>query len=218
MSTATSKMGLTKPAGTDPMARSVLNTNLETLDTLIPVKTCTAATRPGAPFVGQLIFETDTGRMLLWNSVKWQILTKKPACQVYLTANELFTQSGLKVPWDAESYDTDGFWAATPNPTRLTIPTGLGGVYLVSFKMRLAEAMGDFEFLEMGILKNGAAQSVVMRSIVTDNDHFHGQTIQYIDSCVAGDYFEAWIDQNTATNHNLNSGVNLCSFNITYLM
>lgn len=35
------------------------------------------------------------------------------------------------VSFDTEDYDTDGFFAGG-NPTRLTIPSGLGGTYIVS--------------------------------------------------------------------------------------
>ena len=32
---------------------------------------CTSSTRPSAPYVGQLIFETDTNRLSVWNGSSW---------------------------------------------------------------------------------------------------------------------------------------------------
>lgn len=36
---------------------------------------CTSSTRPAAPFQGQVIYETDTGRTLVWNSTAWVFLS-----------------------------------------------------------------------------------------------------------------------------------------------
>jgi hypothetical protein len=36
-----------------------------------PPTTCTSTTRPTSPFVGQLIFETDTDRSWSWNGAVW---------------------------------------------------------------------------------------------------------------------------------------------------
>jgi hypothetical protein len=37
------------------------------------------------------------------------------------------------ITWDTEDYDTNGFWASSPNATRITIPSGKGGKYLFNF-------------------------------------------------------------------------------------
>ena len=34
---------------------------------------CTSTTRPASPYTGQVIFETDTNRMLVWNTTAWVI-------------------------------------------------------------------------------------------------------------------------------------------------
>lgn len=34
---------------------------------------CTSSTRPATPYEGQVIFETDTDRMLIWNGTTWVI-------------------------------------------------------------------------------------------------------------------------------------------------
>ena len=39
---------------------------------------CTSATRPASPYTGQVIFETDTNRMLVWNTTAW-VMPNSPA-------------------------------------------------------------------------------------------------------------------------------------------
>ena len=40
---------------------------------------CTSSTRPTAPFIGQMIFETDTFVMNFWNGTAWQGAVSAPA-------------------------------------------------------------------------------------------------------------------------------------------
>jgi len=32
---------------------------------------CTSSTRPASPFEGQMIYETDTDKVLVWNGTDW---------------------------------------------------------------------------------------------------------------------------------------------------
>lgn len=40
-------------------------------DTIIKPGVCTSTTRPASPYDGQVIYETDTDRCLVWNSTGW---------------------------------------------------------------------------------------------------------------------------------------------------
>ncbi len=35
---------------------------------------CTSTTRPSAPYEGQMIFETDTNRVLVWDNAAWVMI------------------------------------------------------------------------------------------------------------------------------------------------
>ena len=35
---------------------------------------CTSTTRPASPFDGQVIYETDTDRAMVWNGTSWVVL------------------------------------------------------------------------------------------------------------------------------------------------
>lgn len=49
---------------------------------------CTITTRPASPFDGQVIYETDTDRAMVWNGTSWVVLstgTANPVGLVYIT-------------------------------------------------------------------------------------------------------------------------------------
>jgi hypothetical protein len=79
LSTATTKMQLLKadPAELVDVVAHVDNA-FDKLDLLLPTQLVTSLTRPGAPFNGQLIKETDTGAILQWDlaSATWIALVQ----------------------------------------------------------------------------------------------------------------------------------------------
>lgn len=77
MSSLTTRLGLYKPdsAGTEFVnVVTDLNNNFDSLDAKIGAFACTSATRPGSPYNGQMIRETDTGKVYLWDGASWKQL------------------------------------------------------------------------------------------------------------------------------------------------
>jgi hypothetical protein len=74
MSTLTTRLGLLKPAGSDPFLRTDFNTTWDTLDNHPGVFVCTSGSRPswGVDQDGLLIFETDTSRLMQWDGDSWE--------------------------------------------------------------------------------------------------------------------------------------------------
>jgi hypothetical protein len=72
-STQTSRLKLFKPtAGSnEPFRASDFNGNMDAIDAQIGAWVCTSTTRPSAPFIGQTIFETDTGYFRSWSGTFW---------------------------------------------------------------------------------------------------------------------------------------------------
>lgn len=72
--TPTPRLGLAKPDPNpttgDFLDVTVLNANADKLDTAAGAFPCTAGTRPGSPWHGMLIRETDTRRVLVWNATQ----------------------------------------------------------------------------------------------------------------------------------------------------
>lgn len=66
MATTTSRLALTKPAGTDSVDIAVLNGNADKIDAAIGAKICTSGTRPSTPYDGQVIYETDTSKAFVY--------------------------------------------------------------------------------------------------------------------------------------------------------
>jgi len=60
---------------------------------------CTSATRPSVPYIGQLIFETDTSRLAVWTGSAWQYETAAagPPGLVYVTGASFTTSSAVNV-------------------------------------------------------------------------------------------------------------------------
>lgn len=68
----TSRLQLKKPLIGEDALVSDLNENFDKLDAQAAgPKICTSVTRPGTPYQGQQILETDTNNFLYWNGTRW---------------------------------------------------------------------------------------------------------------------------------------------------
>lgn len=91
-STNTPRFGLNKPTpGTaEPVGSGAnLNSNMDKIDAQLGSFVCTSSTRPGAPVAGQMIFETDTQAVRVWDAVnsKW-LLVNPISASNYVSASE----------------------------------------------------------------------------------------------------------------------------------
>lgn len=120
MSTSTARLGLLKPDATDFVnVVTQLSGNLQIIDTNIYTFPCLSSARPGAPFQGMLIYETDTGLIYVWSGAAWTIVTRK-----YQQATDVAT---------AET-TTGGSYAdlATAGPALSNIPLIAGVTYKIT--------------------------------------------------------------------------------------
>lgn len=102
MSTLTPNFGLTQwiggpPGVGDPISRAELNANFLAIDTLAHAVVCTSATRPGSPYAGQVIYETDTRLAYIRNTANtaWLLIGGIPS--VSSTATVLSPYTGQVV-------------------------------------------------------------------------------------------------------------------------
>lgn len=82
----TTRLGLNKP-DSDPITGDdvdvdILNANFDELDAVVSFTVCTSTARPAAPFAGQAILETDTGKMYVWGGSGWLPLLGSGVSQV----------------------------------------------------------------------------------------------------------------------------------------
>lgn len=93
---------------------------------------------------------------------------------------------------NAENFDTDGFHSTSSNTSRITIPTGKGGKYLVTAKIAMqASAIGT---RYCSIYKNGS--NVGAASFVPTVGTF-SFGFSYVETAVATDYFELYTYQDS---------------------
>ena len=86
MATTTTRLALTKPAGTDVVDIDVLNANADKIDANIGYVVCTSTTRPASPYSGMVILETDTGFVLTYQGGSWKS-SKGVILQIQRTQN-----------------------------------------------------------------------------------------------------------------------------------
>ena len=105
-------------------------------DTTVQVTTSSA--RPSSPTEGMLIYETDTDRVMVYDGTSWVRFAQsatagRTGCTVRKTTNSgaMTSGSSYSTSFDTEDFDPDGF-TTVPSGT-ITIPSGLGGLYMVSY-------------------------------------------------------------------------------------
>ena len=77
----------------------------------------------------------------------------------HLTSESFTVTTSAVVPLGAEIYDTDNFHSTTTNNSRLIVPAGLAGVYLVSAHLTLAYGGTIPQHVDIHVRINGAADS-----------------------------------------------------------
>jgi hypothetical protein len=137
-------------------------------------------------------------------------------CQVYLTSNlSLANNTGVIVSWTAENFDTDGFHDLSTNTSRLTVPAGKGGKYLVS-------AMGVYAANATGwrataLRLNGTTYMGESAASVCGSGTNQGTTVVAILNLSDGDYIEVDVSQTSGGSLNLASGTNQSKFSMSFL-
>ena len=103
------------------------------------------------------------------------------------------------VTFQYETYDTDGFYATSPNPTRVTIPTGKGGYYLCIGQIHWGTSATGFRTCSLRI--NGT-DTRTQTEIGTSS---RGSSVYAVDilSLSAGDYIEVMGVQTSGGNLNV---------------
>jgi hypothetical protein len=119
LATSTTRLGLTKPDGTDLVDVAVLNTNFDKTDAAAGAFVCTSTTRPSTPYSGQIIYETDTDQSFVWDSATstWNVLT--PGATVCTSASRPASPVPGQVIYETDTKLTyvyaSGTWAPVVN-------------------------------------------------------------------------------------------------------
>jgi len=106
MPSSTPKISLRKPVDADLISRLTdINANMDAVDLNNAARVCTSSTRPSGAFVGQLIYETNTDMVMIWDGAAWKvvedsgqagwILLERGSKTAQLTNTYDITQGGL---------------------------------------------------------------------------------------------------------------------------
>ena len=103
-------------------------------------------------------------------------------------ANTTFTALG----WNTEDFDSDGFHDNTTNNSRLTIPSGKAGKYLVTVQYRWDTDANGTRYLY--IYKNGTN---VKETTWKAQDKLNSNVMSVVLNLAVGDYVQAYVYQDS---------------------
>jgi hypothetical protein len=130
----------------------------------------------------------------------------------YSTDQSIPNSTYTAINWSAENFDTNAFHDNSTNNTRMTIPSGKGGYYEISFQAILdGNTTGN---RVVRLYKNG---SYFRQSRVGTSGATPVSTILVNLSLVAGDYIEIYVLQTSGGNLTYELIDTSGWFNITYL-
>lgn len=170
-------------------------------------------TRLGIGSTGQVL--TVSGGVPSWSTPSGSTFVGANATK---TANQSLSNVTItSISFDGtDILDTNGFHNPASNNTRMTIPTGYGGNYLIQASLEFASNTTGGR--EIYIRKNGSTD---LQVIQTDAEGSLNMTISGTFPLVAGDYVEIRAYQSSGGSLDVwasNSGYTNCSsFQITYL-
>jgi hypothetical protein len=106
----------------------------------------------------------------------------------------------LQTP-DTSDYDTNSFWSAGTNPSRLTIPSGYAGKYLITITQRQAAGSG-YQYLFL--YKNGARFSTGLESALfarQNNLNLNSTVLTgtVVVNAAVNDYFQVYFQGDVTT-------------------
>jgi hypothetical protein len=137
-------------------------------------------------------------------------------CVLTKTANQSINNLSITgITWDSELKDTNGFHDNSTNNTRITIPSGKGGLYLITGQVSYAANATGYRVGT--IKKNGSDYYVFWNARATDGEWSVGSVSNIIE-LAANDYLEMFTYHNAGTAININ-GANTygANFGVQYL-
>jgi hypothetical protein len=118
------------------------------------------------------------------------------------SATAITTATWTVVPFDAEDHDTDGFHSTSVNTSRMTVPPGMGGLYLVAATTPWDNSASGSRYI--AITLNGALRSQLQQ--LGQNASGQDRAVTDVIKLAAGDYVEISVYQDSGGNLNVQSG------------
>jgi hypothetical protein len=174
-----------------------------------------AAARTSAiasPQEGMISYLKDTNSTEYYSGSAWVAIGAAAAatfvgCQLRKSGDQsISNNTNTAITFDTEDIDTDGFHSNVTNTSRVTIPTGKGGKYLVTLQTRF-EANSTGRRLGQ-LYKNGAIDTTFQFESVPSSSGAVTMGNSFFMNLVATDYIELFSLQTSGGNLNVtNTGV-----------
>jgi len=137
-------------------------------------------------------------------------------CSLSKTGNQSINNLSITaITWDTELKDTNAFHDNSTNNSRITIPAGKGGLYLITGQVSYAANSTGYRVGT--IKKNGSDYFVFWNARATDGEWSVGSVSNIIE-LAATDYLEMFTYHNAGTAVNINGGNTYgANFGVQYL-
>jgi hypothetical protein len=148
---------------------------------------------------------TNYETFLKINSAGIQSLPKQPACRAYrTTAQSIPDSTWTSIAFDAENFDTQNMHDNVTNNTRITIPPGGDGIYLIA--AGIGFAANGTGIRGVRFYKNGTTIIAAANTANPGAAYVGRVVLTTVESLVAGDYVEVQAWQNSGAALNTLSG------------
>jgi hypothetical protein len=186
-------------------ANAIQNTIVDAKGDLIGA---TAADTPARLAVGSngLSLVADSAES---TGLKWGTPVSK-GCGIYNTGSQSVNNTtDTTLSWNAQLWDTDNYHSTSTNPSRMTIPAGLGGKYLLTGTLAYGGSAVGARFVSIRV--NGASSFYISSS--TNLGAVFNVSIPYAMTLAlnAGDYLEI------STYHDAGAALNVTAVSRVYL-
>lgn len=160
MPSYTTRLGLAKPTDGENYDVDIVNVNSDAIDQAIGARNITSTTRPATPYIGQLIFETDTKRALVWEGSRWMIITGSdlPLARMRVTALSIGNSPLLPNWLNWNRFDNAYFDRPAANPNLFTVKEA--GIYSVQVWATITLGAGALCSIRTEIRTNNDDHSV----------------------------------------------------------
>lgn len=141
--------------------------------------------------------KSDSGDATLVNASNWNAdhTVTFVGVNVKRTADKSISHNSETVlDLDEERFDTHGFHDNSTNNSRLTIPSGMGGYYLITLSINWASSQTS-GVREGRITLNSTPTYLVLATSDVDSAHSHRNAMSCIRNLSVGDYVEARVFQ-----------------------
>lgn len=145
--------------------------------------------------------------------LKWAKSPNFVGCSLFSTSTTSATNSTYTaVLFNSEEFDTDGFHSTSVNTSRITIPTGLGGKYLVNGFGEWDNSALGYRSLHIYVNGTRTKNNYLQPSVI-----FPTEQISCVLNLSAGDYIELFVNQDSGTTRSFYVPQSDGAFQVTYL-